>query len=235
MPRIESLPPNAPLLREVVGRKPPTKRVWYTFDLQSTRCLVVGEDGTLSEKLSTHDLNMVRAGEPSPLRDKGCYALYSAGNHSVKIGQSGDVAARWFSIEAAAGTYMQPLMMWQSDTPKLLERMLHNRFADVRGIGEWFAADYVLPYLENVVTPEVLTNGWRGARPDTEFVTPQQLSCWINVGVDVLSKWRHSQRGPTYFAVNGSLSEIRYRVSDVDEWLESRPLGPQNDLVEVSA
>lgn len=235
MPRIESLPANAPLLREVVARKTPTKRVWYTFDVQATRCLVIDQSGELQAKLSTYDLNLVRAGESSPLRGMGCYAFYSAGNHAVKIGQSGDVAARWLGIESAAGTYVQPLMMWQSDNPKRLERMLHNRFADVRTIGEWFAADYVLPYLENVVTPEVLTNGWRGVRPDTEFVSPQQLSCWINVGVDVLTKWRRSQRGPTYFAVNGSLSEIRYRVSDVDEWLASCHLGPQNDLTGVSA
>lgn len=236
MPQIESLPHNAPLVAD--APRPRTKRYWYTFDGQGARCLIVGADGAVRERLNGYWLTEIRSGALSALGGPGCYAFYCGATHQVKIGHSLYVDGRWLALEKAMGTYLQPLMKWESPDIRHLERRLHDRFADARTIGEWFDADAVLPYLRNAVTPEVVVEGWVGSRPDVgdnDYITEEQLSAWINVGVKVLEQWRKNQSGPTYIALNGSQKFIRYRKTDIDEWLKTANITPHRGVVAEEA
>ena len=63
--------------------------------------------------------------------------------------------------------------------------------------------------------------------PEREFLTPTDLEAAGIATVETLSNWRFKGRGPRWHKLNGS---IRYRRSDVDEWLrtcarETAPVG----------
>jgi excisionase family DNA binding protein len=53
------------------------------------------------------------------------------------------------------------------------------------------------------------------------------VAALLNVSVAALRRWRLERRGPRFIKV-GSL--VRYRQSDVEMWLASRPVGGEPQL-----
>ena len=51
---------------------------------------------------------------------------------------------------------------------------------------------------------------------DQEMLTTVELARALKVSSRTLDNWRSESRGPAYFRVEGA---VRYRVSDVKEWL----------------
>ena len=49
-----------------------------------------------------------------------------------------------------------------------------------------------------------------------------EVASYLDVTTTTLSQWRHREAGPPYIKVEGA---IRYRLSDVDRWLENRKVG----------
>jgi hypothetical protein len=55
--------------------------------------------------------------------------------------------------------------------------------------------------------------------PDTErLMTTAEVARWLNVKEGTLRYWRHTHRGPRSLTLAGG---VRYRPSDIEEWLES--------------
>ena len=59
----------------------------------------------------------------------------------------------------------------------------------------------------------------RDDRPFELLVTEQALAERIGIAARTLQKWRYEGGGPPYFKLN---SAVRYRLSEVLEWLEDR-------------
>ena len=53
----------------------------------------------------------------------------------------------------------------------------------------------------------------------TELLTPQQLSDYLKVPVATLYQWRTQGTGPKASRVG---RHLRYRLADVDRWVDSR-------------
>lgn len=49
------------------------------------------------------------------------------------------------------------------------------------------------------------------------LLTVPELAGWLNISPATLRYWRHVHRGPRSLSVGGT---VRYRASDVEEWLE---------------
>lgn len=49
------------------------------------------------------------------------------------------------------------------------------------------------------------------------LLTPQEVAAWLGVPVATLYQWRHARKGPRCLKVG---RHLRYRVSDVDAWLD---------------
>ncbi len=59
-------------------------------------------------------------------------------------------------------------------------------------------------------------------------MTPPEVAELLQVETTMLSNWRTARKGPTYIKV-GSL--VRYRVSDVEAWIESQRVETEFKLV----
>jgi predicted DNA-binding transcriptional regulator AlpA len=55
-------------------------------------------------------------------------------------------------------------------------------------------------------------------------MTSQELSEFIGVAVKTLANWRSQAVGPKYVKPGG---RVRYRLSDVEQWLISREYGSE--------
>jgi hypothetical protein len=75
------------------------------------------------------------------------YGFYVKPTDSVKLGRTRDVRARWSKIEQSTGMPAQLFAVWLTADSRGLERVLHSRFQEARGLGEWFKAEGVLPSL----------------------------------------------------------------------------------------
>ena len=53
---------------------------------------------------------------------------------------------------------------------------------------------------------------------EQEMLTTAELARALKVSSRTLDNWRSASRGPAYFRVEGA---VRYRVRDVEEWLEA--------------
>jgi len=54
------------------------------------------------------------------------------------------------------------------------------------------------------------------------LMSPPELSDYAGPAVQTLAIWRMKNKGPRYVKIGG---RIRYRLSDVDEWLEANTTG----------
>lgn len=57
-----------------------------------------------------------------------------------------------------------------------------------------------------------------------ELLTERQVADWLQVSVRTVQHWRHTGQGPAWVKVNGGRL-VRYRVSDVDEFLAADTRG----------
>jgi predicted DNA-binding transcriptional regulator AlpA len=57
-----------------------------------------------------------------------------------------------------------------------------------------------------------------------EIMTPEQVAEELGVSAKTLAKWRHFHTGPKYFKLGGTHRShpVRYRRSDVNEWLDAQ-------------
>jgi predicted DNA-binding transcriptional regulator AlpA len=62
------------------------------------------------------------------------------------------------------------------------------------------------------------------ARPLDE----RDAAAYVGFTVSALRLWRRQDRGPSYIQVNRS---IRYRVSDLDAWLNAHLVDPVNERI----
>lgn len=60
------------------------------------------------------------------------------------------------------------------------------------------------------------------AKADHLMDTPT-LAAYLDVEAETVKEWRRRREGPPYIRINGRL--VRYRLSAVDEWLESQTEG----------
>jgi predicted DNA-binding transcriptional regulator AlpA len=59
--------------------------------------------------------------------------------------------------------------------------------------------------------------------PNDELLTSAELATLMRVDSNTPALWRLRGRGPKWFKLgDGVSSPVRYRRSDVNEWLESR-------------
>jgi len=61
--------------------------------------------------------------------------------------------------------------------------------------------------------------------PDESLLTPNDVAEILGVSVGTLAQWRHRGHGPRFYSLTGQA--VRYRRSDVDEWVESRRREPE--------
>lgn len=150
-------------------------RAFVHLDKRLTRCVVLTSDHTATHKFSAFEISAARKATAydlramrsrTELRDKSdsialrtrdalekgdcCYAFYCKPTHQVKLGRTGDLFGRWSKLETEAGRLLQLLAVWHTDTPGAAERLLHDRFAEHRTYGEWFAADPVIDWLRDI-------------------------------------------------------------------------------------
>lgn len=55
---------------------------------------------------------------------------------------------------------------------------------------------------------------------DLQLLTGKQLAELLAVHPAVIADWRHKNQGPPYIRI--SVRSIRYRLVDVEEWMDSR-------------
>jgi hypothetical protein len=61
--------------------------------------------------------------------------------------------------------------------------------------------------------------------PTNEYLTGREAAAFLRCTPAGLARYRHERRGPAFVRVGKKL--IRYRVSDLEEWLESHRVQPQ--------
>lgn len=67
------------------------------------------------------------------------------------------------------------------------------------------------------------TEGTNGTEPQGQsadrLLTPTDVSQMLGIPVKTLANWRSERRGPLALRIG---CHVRYRASDVDDWLEDR-------------
>lgn len=56
------------------------------------------------------------------------------------------------------------------------------------------------------------------------LLDPEQAAEFLTVARQTLAKWRHLGQGPAYLRVG--TRNVRYRLEDLDAWLEERAVAP---------
>lgn len=59
---------------------------------------------------------------------------------------------------------------------------------------------------------------------------PQRAALRLGVNAETLKRWRCNGNGPRYIRV--ARSRVRYRISDLDDWLESRTVTPEPSQID---
>lgn len=66
-------------------------------------------------------------------------------------------------------------------------------------------------------------NPEKGALPEKQIAVPSSAAAQIlGISPRTLSNWRVQGRGPRYVKVGSNRSPVLYRISDIEEWLDSR-------------
>jgi predicted DNA-binding transcriptional regulator AlpA len=66
------------------------------------------------------------------------------------------------------------------------------------------------------------------ARNRARELCPIEVAKHLQVSVACVRRWRLERRGPRFLKI-GAL--VRYRPEDVEDWINARPTGGDNDLV----
>jgi hypothetical protein len=150
------------------------RRNWVVLDKRLTSCVVLDRHGNVRHKLCAYELYCARTANacqlnayyvaPGPLGvetarrirqalyGECCYAFYCKVTHSVKLGRTSDLFARWAKLENQGGRPLQLVAVWQASDCCHHERGLHERFSECRRLGEWFAAEPVLSALRAIAS-----------------------------------------------------------------------------------
>lgn len=60
-----------------------------------------------------------------------------------------------------------------------------------------------------------------------QLMTPDQAAEYLGVSRQVLALWRTKKTGPLYTKLGpGKNSQVRYRLSDINDWLEANTVEP---------
>lgn len=62
-----------------------------------------------------------------------------------------------------------------------------------------------------------------GAKQTGQLMTTPEASEYLRYKVETLKWWRSHGGGPPFIKINGRL--VRYRVRDLDAWLDKRTVG----------
>lgn len=61
-----------------------------------------------------------------------------------------------------------------------------------------------------------------------QLLAPSEVAALIGVTVTALAQMRYERRGPDYIKI--SAQQVRYRASDVQEWIDSRVVHHEQDV-----
>jgi excisionase family DNA binding protein len=85
-----------------------------------------------------------------------------------------------------------------------------------------------LPAPDSTACHLVVTHPGHGAEMELDqLLTPQALAAYLDVPVKTLYAWRYRREGPPSFRVG---RHLRYRRSDVEEWISGRLEDSATDL-----
>jgi excisionase family DNA binding protein len=57
---------------------------------------------------------------------------------------------------------------------------------------------------------------------DPSLLTSDELAEYLGLSVKTIKRWRVQGKGPRALQLAGTGTSVRYRVSDVDAWLETQ-------------
>jgi excisionase family DNA binding protein len=67
-----------------------------------------------------------------------------------------------------------------------------------------------------------------GAPRAPRLVTPKEAAEFLGVPEGTLAQWRSQRRGPTFVKLEGRL--VRYRLADLDQYIASHIVEPEDSL-----
>lgn len=112
--------------------------------------VLMGGDGNVLGALTKEGVSWIRDHGTLPgtsVQGGVGYVLYNPSTVQVKIGQSERFHRRWRDLEMSSGCHLHPLLLWYTDDFAAVEARLHQKFYKARGVGEWFDAAAVIPFL----------------------------------------------------------------------------------------
>lgn len=60
------------------------------------------------------------------------------------------------------------------------------------------------------------------------LLTTKEAALFLNVKERTLHKWRKDGKGPKFIQTRGPLGVVRYDQIDIDAWVDSMRVDPQN-------
>jgi predicted DNA-binding transcriptional regulator AlpA len=63
-----------------------------------------------------------------------------------------------------------------------------------------------------------------------EMITEQQLAEILRIGISTIRRWRSTGMGPTHIRMGSGRGSIRYRMEDVDDFIEKNSRSKANQL-----
>lgn len=68
------------------------------------------------------------------------------------------------------------------------------------------------------------------------MLTPEEAARHLGIKVSTLASWRFTSVGPAYYRVgNGRGSSVRYRLDDLDAWLQAHRVEPKEANEDAAA
>lgn len=58
-----------------------------------------------------------------------------------------------------------------------------------------------------------------------QLLTTEQAAKYVGVRPKQMQGWRHDKTGPRFIRLNSKT--VRYRMTDLDEWVKSKQVNPQ--------
>jgi len=68
---------------------------------------------------------------------------------------------------------------------------------------------------------------------ESPFLTATEAAEWLRVSVQTLSEYRRRGAGPRYYQPEGAGTRVFYRLSDLEDWMESGAAARELDGADV--
>jgi predicted DNA-binding transcriptional regulator AlpA len=68
-----------------------------------------------------------------------------------------------------------------------------------------------------------MTTTKKRSQSSVPLLSPSETAAYLNVSEKTVKAWRRRRTGPKYILINGQL--VRYRIADLDSWLDARTVG----------